>query len=615
MTFALFYLLKHPKEEAIDLPASFIIRFFICNIIITILTMVILSVKLVLKNHLSGRMQYNLWFLLLAFLTTPFLPIPSIGVLKLFSQLGNRKNNTFFKTVLMGQTNLSNRYGETISWMNDFSISADRETSSVFPFLFFTIWGIGMFIMLVLLIKSQLHLYHLKKSSLPLQNQEIQRLFNICRQEMNIKKDIPVYSTAFLKSPVTTGIVNPRIYIPIYLVSDFNATDMRYMLLHELQHYRHRDALTNYLVNLSNVVYWFHPFVWYALKEMRNDREIACDSSVLQMLTEDDYEKYGNTLINFAEKTSLHLFPFTNGISGNMKQMKKRILNIAAYRPETKWTKIKEGLLFVLLAVFVMATTALLPVQAAQEAAYFSKPEKNLTVEDLSSYFQGYDGCFVLYNLETDSWQIYNETASRKRVSPDSTFKIYSALLGLENQYITQDDTLLKWDGAEYPFSEWNKDQSLASAFTNSVNWYFQRLDHSAGLDALEKFYTGIEYGNHDLSGGVSEYWRESSLKISALEQVELLKKLYTNEFGFEKQNVETVKEALRLSSSTHGILYGKTGTGNINNQYINGWFVGYVKSSTSVYIFATNIQNDSSASGSTASKITLDILQSKNIY
>ena len=90
---------------------------------------------------------------------------------------------------------------------------------------------------------------------------------------------------------------------------------------------------------------------------------------------------------------------------------------------------------------------------------------------------------------------------------------------------------------------------------------------------------------------------------------------MYTNEFGFEKQNVETVKEALRLSSSTHGILYGKTGTGNINNQYINGWFVGYVKSSTSVYIFATNIQNDSSASGSTASKITLDILQSKNIY
>ena len=55
------------------------------------------------------------------------------------------------------------------------------------------------------------------------------------------------------------------------------------MLLHELQHYRHKDAIANYLMNFAGVLYWFNPFVWFALREMRNDREVACDTSVLKI--------------------------------------------------------------------------------------------------------------------------------------------------------------------------------------------------------------------------------------------------------------------------------------------------------------------------------------------
>lgn len=121
---------------------------------------------------------------------------------------------------------------------------------------------------------------------------------------MRISKNIPVYSTAYLKSPILAGMIKPAIYLPIHLISDYNASDMRFLLLHELQHYEYLDALSNYLMNFIGVLYWFNPLVWYALKEMQNDREIACDTSVLQMLDESAYEAYGNTLINFAEKHS-----------------------------------------------------------------------------------------------------------------------------------------------------------------------------------------------------------------------------------------------------------------------------------------------------------------------
>lgn len=107
------------------------------------------------------------------------------------------------------------------------------------------------------------------------------------------------------------------------------------MLLHELQHYKHKDGLANYLMNFVGMIYWFNPLVWYALKEMRNDREIACDTSVLKLLESEDYVAYGNTLISFAEKISLTPFLFVSGISGNMKQMKRRIMNIASYKKPT----------------------------------------------------------------------------------------------------------------------------------------------------------------------------------------------------------------------------------------------------------------------------------------
>ena len=94
---------------------------------------------------------------------------------------------------------------------------------------------------------------------------------------MGIHRNIPVYSTAFLKSPIIVGLLKPCIYLPIHLISDYNESDMRYMLLHELQHYKHKDAVASYLMNLAGVVYWINPLVWYALKEMRNDREVAIE--------------------------------------------------------------------------------------------------------------------------------------------------------------------------------------------------------------------------------------------------------------------------------------------------------------------------------------------------
>lgn len=350
--------------------ADFMIRFLICNVFIDGIIIILLINKRVFKNNLSSRMQYNLWFLLLGLLTVPFIPFRLIGFVQIFSWLCSLRSSP----VSTAQTTIGETVGinptDTANWMNDFTLSVNSKTPSLAGHILLLIWIVGILAMIVLVMKSHLRLRTIEKSALPLQNQKVRRLYHRCLKETGITKDIPVYSTAFLKSPIIVGLLKPCIYLPIHLISDYNEADMRYVLLHELQHYKHKDALAGYLMNLFLVIYWFNPLVWHALKEMRNDREVACDTSVLKMLEENSYVDYGNTLINFAEKVSLSPFPFAVSLGGNMKQMKKRIINIASYEKPTFFKRLKGMTAFALTAVLLLVLAPMLSIYATAESHY-----------------------------------------------------------------------------------------------------------------------------------------------------------------------------------------------------------------------------------------------------
>lgn len=596
--------------------ANFMIRFLICNIFISGIIGILLIAKGVFKNSLTSRMQYNLWFLLLGLLAVPFLPVQPIGFLQFFSWLEGFKNTSVPNAEIVIDESSAGETASNANWMNDFTLSVSGEMPSSTGIILCGIWILGILTMIILVAKSMIRLNTLRKSALPLQNKEAHRLYRSCLNEMNIVKNIPIYSTAFLKSPIIVGLFKPCIYLPIHLISEHNTTDMRYMLLHELQHYKHKDALANYLMNFAGVLYWFNPFVWYALKEMCNDREVACDTSVLKMLKEESYEDYGNTLINFAEKISLTPFPFTAGLSGSMKQMKQRIINIASYENPSIWKRISGITAFGITTVLLIALAPILSTYAADGNRYqWNTSSENISHIDFSSYFNEYDGSFVLYDLESNSWTIYNMENATMRVAPNSTYKIYDALFGLQEGIITPDNSFIAWNKEEYPFEAWNADQNLKSAMDSSVNWYFQKIDEQLGVSTINSYLEEIGYGNENISEDLSSYWMESSLKISPVEQVELLTKLYTNSLDFSLENINTVKNSIRISSSKNGNFSGKTGTGRVNGEDVNGWFIGYVKRNSHTYFFATNIQNDQNATGSKASEISLSILSDMNIW
>ena len=596
--------------------ADFGIRFFLCNIFICIIIGFLIIVKRAFKNYLTSRMQFNLWFLLLGILAVPFVPFRPASFTQIFTLLDVWKNAVSSNKGTITEGVLNPNTSGAVNQMNDFALSVSRKTPSIIGLIFCGIWLAGILAMILLVIKSVSRLNAMKNSALPLQNKTVRILYQNCLREMKIKRNIPVYSTAFLKSPVIVGLLNPRIYLPIHLISDFNATDMRYMLLHELQHYRHKDALASYLMNFFGVLYWYNPCVWYALKEMRNEREVACDTSVLKLLDESDYEDYGNTLINFAEKVSLTPFPFAAGISGNMKQMQQRIANISSYKKPSAFRKLKGFTAFVTIGVILSGFAPMLSTYASEQNRYqWNIPSDKVSTIDLSAWFSGYEGSFVLYDLNGDTWKVYDMEQATLRTAPNSTYKIYDALFGLEEDVIAPDDSFMAWDGTNHPFEAWNGNQDLLSAMQSSVNWYFEEIDMKIGSSAIQDYIRKIGYGNEIVNANLSTYWMQGALKISPVEQVELLTSLHNNRFDFAPENINAVKNSICLFSSEDKNFYGKTGTGRVDGQDVNGWFVGLLETAGNTYFFATNIQAAENATGGKASEISLSILSHMGIW
>lgn len=277
----------------------------------------------------------------------------------------------------------------------------------------------------------------------------------------------------------------------------------------------------------------------------------------------------------------------------------------------------KKKLIF--LSIGLLLWTIAFGFNGNQADAKSGKPSHKYTVtvnSDLKKAFTGYEGTFLLYDEEKGSVEVYNPQKSRKRVSPNSTFKIPNSLIALETGVLPDENTVWEWDGTVYPFATWNQDHNMRSAIAESVVWFYQQIAVGVEEEQYKQYLDSLAYGNRDISGGLTQFWLQSSLKISPVEQLQFLHKLYHDQLPFSQRNMDIVRDILILEQTEEYTLSGKTGTG-FNQEWkdpVLGWFVGVLEKDGKRYFFVTNIEGEQASSGK-AKEITLQILRDKGLY
>ena len=237
---------------------------------------------------------------------------------------------------------------------------------------------------------------------------------------------------------------------------------------------------------------------------------------------------------------------------------------------------------------------------------------------DLSDKFGGIKGCAVIYDPANDKYSVYNTSLCEQEASPYSTFKIISTLAGLNKGVIQTEQSTMNYSGEKYPSSEWNENLSLEKAFQTSCIWYFRQIIDEVGHDEIQSELISLEYGNCDISewdgSGINPmpdlngFWLGSSLKISPLEQVQVLKKIFEGESIYSDEHVGILKGIMAVSEDSRKI-YGKTGSGPDGE----AWFVGFTEENDTKKYFAVYLSDNAQpniVSGSMAKEIALNILE-----
>ncbi len=210
---------------------------------------------------------------------------------------------------------------------------------------------------------------------------------------------------------------------------------------------------------------------------------------------------------------------------------------------------------------------------------------------------------------------VFNTERSATGYVPASTFKIPHTLFALDAGIVENEFQTFNWDGIERPFPSWNRDQDLRSAIHSSTVWVYQLFARQLGEERESEYLSKIGYGNADTSGGIERFWLDGGLRISALEQIDFLKKLYRNTLPFKVEHQRLVKDLIIIEAGRDWVLSGKTGWVFDFEPQI-GWFVGWIETPDGPVFFALNIDMPDGANDVTKrAAIVRDVLLSLRTF
>lgn len=201
----------------------------------------------------------------------------------------------------------------------------------------------------------------------------------------------------------------------------------------------------------------------------------------------------------------------------------------------------------------------------------------------------GATGTLLVVDERDGTRHVHDAARARQRFVPASTFKIPHLLFALDAGVATGAAQAFRWDGVPRRFAHWNRDQTLAEAMRGSTVWVFQDFARALGERRERRYLRRVGYGNRSVAGGIDRFWLDGGLAISAVEQIEMLRRLHQDALPFDAAHQRLVKDLIVIERSPGFVLHGKTGwTFDAEPQL--GWFVGWAETADGAVFFAMNM-------------------------
>ena len=238
----------------------------------------------------------------------------------------------------------------------------------------------------------------------------------------------------------------------------------------------------------------------------------------------------------------------------------------------------------------LLAGAAVLPSRGLANVA----PQRSEIREQLAKHFadEGTSGTFVGYKTEDYLIVASDKDRSGEPMLPASTFKIANSLIALETGVVGDPDKdIFKWDGVVRSIEGWNRDHTLRSAIAVSAVPVYQEIARRIGAERMQKYLDLLEYGNHDIGGGIDQFWLTGNLRIDPVQQVDFVDRLRRGVLPVSKRSQQLVRDILPVTKVGDSVIRAKTGlVGAETGKPSLGWLVGWAEKGSEQTVFALNM-------------------------
>ena len=169
--------------------------------------------------------------------------------------------------------------------------------------------------------------------SFPAESENLGEIVTEASRKLGVRRNIPLAFSPFVDSPVTMGVLEPRIFLPVSMAAGMPRTELRYLITHELNHIKSQDVAVRFLALLATAVHWFNPFCHLLRRELREVSEYHCDACTLRGSKDPQRVEYSNLLLRLAtdfsrEETSAYAAPLVSRdsdfVERRIKEMKPK---------------------------------------------------------------------------------------------------------------------------------------------------------------------------------------------------------------------------------------------------------------------------------------------------
>lgn len=299
------------------------------SVMSSIIAIIIILTRKLLKDFINPKFYMMLWAIVLIRMIVPYMPESRISVFNLFSNNVGEITYTNSQNIIVPKESTNNiqiqpNHDNTLKTTNNNKLlqnskgienlevtyknaatpnevpvkkSVKIDYMSVLSLIWFVVMSLSILVVVIL----NMRFFIVSRKYVEKKDLASMLLLEKCKKILRIKRNIRIFIIPDSKSPFIASVINPKVYIPQRLVESIEDEQLKFVLMHELTHYKKGDVLLNYFICMLTIIHWFNPILWFVCREINRDRELACDNRVLEALDESESISYAMTLLNLAK--------------------------------------------------------------------------------------------------------------------------------------------------------------------------------------------------------------------------------------------------------------------------------------------------------------------------